>query len=74
MSIRNLPTFDPESADTLAVIETPKRSRNKFAYNQALDVFELKKVLPRGMIFPTISVSSRRLKVMMAIRWTFCRF
>jgi hypothetical protein len=48
MSIRHPPTFDPESADTLAVIETPKRNRNKFAYNQALDVFELKKVLPRN--------------------------
>ena len=52
MSIGNLPTFDPESGDALAVIETPKGSRNKYAFNQTLGVFELRKVLPRGMIFP----------------------
>jgi inorganic pyrophosphatase len=34
------------------IIETPKRSRNKFAYNPDLHVFELKKVLPAGMTFP----------------------
>jgi inorganic pyrophosphatase len=52
MSFGSLPTFDPESCDALAVIETPKGSRNKYAYNQLLEVFELSKVLPRGMIFP----------------------
>ena len=51
-SFRNLPTFDPDSGDALAVIETPKGSRNKYAYNEALEVFELRKVLPRGMILP----------------------
>jgi inorganic pyrophosphatase len=34
------------------VIETPKGSRNKFAFNQEEQVFELKKVLPAGMAFP----------------------
>lgn len=34
------------------VIETPKGSRNKFAFNQDDRVFELKKVLPAGMAFP----------------------
>jgi inorganic pyrophosphatase len=34
------------------VIETPKGSRNKFAFNAADHVFELKKVLPAGMAFP----------------------
>lgn len=34
------------------VIETPKGSRNKFAFNDAEHVFELKKVLPAGMTFP----------------------
>ena len=33
-------------------METPKGSRNKFAYNQGLEAFELRKLLPRGMIFP----------------------
>lgn len=51
-SIASLPAFDPESGDTLAVVETPKGSRNKFAYNQGLEAFELRKLLPRGMIFP----------------------
>jgi inorganic pyrophosphatase len=34
------------------VIETPKGSRNKFAYDPDDQVFELKKVLPVGMTFP----------------------
>jgi inorganic pyrophosphatase len=34
------------------VIETPKGSRNKFAFNPDEHVFELKKVLPAGMTFP----------------------
>ena len=34
------------------VIETPKGSRNKFAFNAEQHVFELKKVLPAGMTFP----------------------
>ncbi len=34
------------------VIETPKGSRNKYAFNAEDRVFELKKVLPAGMAFP----------------------
>src|SRR6266550_1898245 len=34
------------------VIETPKGSRNKFAFDPDQHVFELKKVLPAGMAFP----------------------
>jgi inorganic pyrophosphatase len=34
------------------VIETPKGSRNKYAFDQEQRVFELKKVLPAGMVFP----------------------
>jgi len=34
------------------VIETPKGSRNKFAFNTKERTFELKKVLPSGMAFP----------------------
>jgi inorganic pyrophosphatase len=34
------------------VIETPKGSRNKFAFDQQDHIFELKKVLPAGMAFP----------------------
>lgn len=34
------------------VIETPKGSRNKFAFDPKRHIFELKKVLPAGMTFP----------------------
>src|SRR2546429_8363577 len=34
------------------VIETPKGSRNKFAFDPDEHIFELKKVLPTGMTFP----------------------
>lgn len=34
------------------VIETPKGSRNKFAFDPKQHIFELKKVLPAGMAFP----------------------
>jgi len=34
------------------VIETPKDSRNKYAYDHARGVMVLKKTLPAGMLFP----------------------
>ncbi len=34
------------------VIETPKGSRNKFTFDEGSWLFELKKVLPAGTIFP----------------------
>jgi inorganic pyrophosphatase len=34
------------------VIETPKGSRNKYAFDSELGIFKLKKVLPAGMSFP----------------------
>ena len=34
------------------VVETPKGSRNKFAFDPDEHIFELKKVLPAGMTFP----------------------
>ena len=34
------------------VIETPKGSRNKFAFDPEEHIFQLKKVLPAGMTFP----------------------
>jgi inorganic pyrophosphatase len=44
-------TKDDDSA-VQVVIETPKGSRNKFAFDAKLGVFKLKKVLPEGMVFP----------------------
>jgi inorganic pyrophosphatase len=34
------------------IVETPKGSRNKFAFDPDQGIFALKKVLPAGMIFP----------------------
>jgi inorganic pyrophosphatase len=41
---------DPELFQV--VIETPKGSRNKYAFDEKQRIFELKKVLPAGMTFP----------------------
>jgi inorganic pyrophosphatase len=34
------------------IVETPKGSRNKFAFDEKQKIFTLKKVLPAGMTFP----------------------
>ena len=47
-----LKPFSDEKDLLRVVIETPKGSRNKFAFNEDERVFELKKVLPAGMAFP----------------------
>jgi inorganic pyrophosphatase len=48
-----LPPFDPELQNIIQVIiETPKGSRNKYAFDPQQKVFELSKVLPAGMAFP----------------------
>jgi inorganic pyrophosphatase len=45
--------FVPEDEKLIqVVIETPKGSRNKYAFDPEQRVFELKKVLPAGMAFP----------------------
>src|SRR6266851_183913 len=41
-----------DNAIIQVVIETPKDSRNKYAFHPEQKVFELKKVLPAGMTFP----------------------
>lgn len=48
-----LSTFDPDDADlVVVVIETPKGSRNKYAFDPKERIFSLTKVLPSGMEFP----------------------
>jgi inorganic pyrophosphatase len=48
-----LQAIDSEEEGLLrVVIETPKGSRNKFAFDPEEHIFELKKVLPAGMAFP----------------------
>lgn len=45
-------TFDKDSGDMRAVIETPKGSCNKYRYDPHCDCFELATSLPQGMAFP----------------------
>jgi inorganic pyrophosphatase len=48
-----LGSFDTSDENLIVVIiETPKGSRNKYAYDAKWHVFQLKKVLPAGMAFP----------------------
>ena len=49
----NLSAVDAgDKALTVVVIETPKGSRNKYAYDPVDRVFDLKTVSPAGMTFP----------------------
>src|ERR1700723_2517088 len=49
----DLNPFDSADKQLLrVVIETPKGSRNKFAFDPKEHIYELKKVLPAGMTFP----------------------
>jgi inorganic pyrophosphatase len=49
----HLKAVDPEDTDlTVVIIETPKGSRNKYAFDPDERVFALKAVLPAGMAFP----------------------
>jgi len=44
---------DADDKDTIQVIiETPKGSRNKYAFDSEQKIFQLMKVLPAGMAFP----------------------
>jgi inorganic pyrophosphatase len=47
-----LPPFESKHADLTVIIETPKGSRNKYAYDPEERIFALRKVLPAGMAFP----------------------
>ncbi len=44
--------LDATKATCRAIIETPKGSRNKFAYDPDTGLFELRGLLPEGMLFP----------------------
>jgi inorganic pyrophosphatase len=47
-----LKPIDKDGGILQVVIETPKGSRNKFAFDPKQKVFGLRKVLPAGMVFP----------------------
>ncbi len=46
------PPFIEGTHNINAIVETPKGSRNKYAYDEKTDIVKLKKALPAGMIFP----------------------
>ena len=47
-----LKPFEKERGLLQVIIETPKGSRNKFAFDPKQRIFILRKVLPAGMVFP----------------------
>lgn len=47
-----LAPFDKKNGALQVIIETPKGSRNKYAFDESKRMFLLKKVLPAGMAFP----------------------
>jgi inorganic pyrophosphatase len=48
---RDLAAFTPEG-DLVVVIDTPKGSRNKYKWDEALKTWRLAKILPPGLAFP----------------------
>ncbi len=50
--LSKLPPFDTDTGEINVVIETPKGSRNKFAWDKKRELFELGGVLPAGAMFP----------------------
>ena len=47
-----LKPIDKNDGILQVIIETPKGSRNKFAFDEKQSIFVVKKVLPAGMTFP----------------------
>jgi inorganic pyrophosphatase len=55
MSLKRLTDLSPfnDAAEELnVIIETPQKSRNKFTYDESLNLFKLGGVLPAGAFFP----------------------
>lgn len=51
-NLQHLPYLDPESKLYQVIVETPKGSRNKYAYDEKRALFTLRSVLPAGASFP----------------------
>jgi inorganic pyrophosphatase len=50
--LRKLKPFSRKSGNLNVVIDTPKGSRNKYAFDFKIDAYKLKTVLPHSTIFP----------------------
>ncbi len=51
-SSEDLPPFDEKTGVVLAIVDTPKGSRNKFKFDEERGLFNLAGVLPAGASFP----------------------
>lgn len=51
-ALPHIDTYDKESGDLNVIIDTPKDSRNKYSYDEKLNLFVLKGVLFAGASFP----------------------
>jgi inorganic pyrophosphatase len=50
--IARLKAFDSDKECVNVIVETPKGSRVKYAYEPDIGLFQLKRALPEGMVFP----------------------
>src|ERR1700761_4836913 len=50
--IKQLEPYDEKTGNLNVVVETPKGSRVKFAFDEESGFFVLSKALPEGMVFP----------------------
>jgi inorganic pyrophosphatase len=50
--LRKLKPFERHSGNLNVVIDTPKGSRNKYAFDFKINSYKLKSVLPHGSVFP----------------------
>ena len=50
--LRKLRPFNRKSENLNVVIDTPKGSRNKYAFDFKINAYKLKTVLPQGTVFP----------------------
>ena len=50
--LRKLKPFDGKRGNLNVVIDTPKGSRNKYAFDFSINAYKLKTVLPHGAVFP----------------------
>ena len=64
--LRKLKPFDRKSGN-LNVIDTPKGSRNKYAFDFKIDAYKLKSVLPQALFFRSILDRSRTRSLKTAI-------
>jgi inorganic pyrophosphatase len=69
---KQLKPVESKDGTLQVIIETPKSSRNKYAYDTKQKIFSLTKVLPAGMAFPMTSDSYPKRWHRMEMRSMYC--